>query len=197
MRKLVVGMIAVAGVVGATRPAMAQGVIPLAVEGRVGAGFPTGDFGEDDDVGTGLGFGADAVLRVLPLVNVYGGWERYSFDGKGESNGTNVTDSGIRAGAQLSIPVGMVTGFSPFVSAGLLYNRTSAEATEGSASLKFTSDWKLGYELGAGISVPVAPALSVVPAVRYRSHDVSFSDLEGFSGTISYLSVEAGLKLGL
>ena len=197
MRKLVVGMMAVAGMVATTRPVVAQGLIPLAVEGRIGAGFPTGDFGKDDDVGTGLGFGADAVLRVLPLVNVYGGWEHYSFNGKGESDGSKVTDSGIRAGAQLSIPVGMVTGFSPFVSAGLLYNRASAEASEGSISVKFTSDWKLGYELGAGISVPVAPALSIVPAVRYRSHDASFSEVEGSSGTISYLSVEAGLKLGL
>lgn len=197
MRKLVVGMMAVAGLMAATRPATAQGVIPLAVEARIGAGFPTGDFGKDDDVGTGLGFGADAVLRVLPLVNVYGGWERYSFDGKGESEGSNLTDSGFRAGAQLSIPVGMVTGFSPFVSAGALYNRASAEASEGSVSLKFTSDWKLGYELGAGVSVRVAPAVSLVPAVRYRSHDVTFSDSEGFSGTISYLSVEAALKIGL
>jgi opacity protein-like surface antigen len=197
MRKLVVGMIAVAALAAAARPATAQGVIPLAVEGRVGVGFPTGDFGNDDDVGAGFGFGGDIVLRVLPLVNVYGGWERYSFDGKGESDGSNVTDSGVRAGAQLSIPVGMVTGFSPFVSAGLLYNRVSAEASEGSASLKFTSDWKLGYELGAGFSMPVAPAVSVVPAVRYRAHDVSFSDFEDDSGNISYLSLEVGVKLGL
>lgn len=197
MRKIVVGMIAVAGLVAATRPAMAQGVIPLAVEGRVGVAFPTGDLGENDDVGAGFGFGGDVVLRVFPLVNVYGGWEHYSFDGKGESDGSSVTDSGIRAGAQLSIPVGMVTGFSPFVSAGLLYNRASAEAGEGSASLKFTSDWKLGYEVGAGVSVPVAPAVSVVPAVRYRAHDVEFSDFDVAWGSISYLSLEMGVKVGL
>lgn len=197
MRKLVVGMIAVAGLAAATQPAMAQGVIPVAVEGRVGVGFPTGDFGENDEVGTGFGFGGDVVLRVLPLVNVYGGWEYYAFDGKGESDGSRMTDSGARAGAQLSIPVGAVTGISPFVSAGVLYNRTTAEASEGSASLKFTSDWKLGYEVGAGISVPVAPAVSVIPAVRYRAHDVVFSDFEGFSGNISYLSLEIGAKVGL
>jgi opacity protein-like surface antigen len=197
MKKIVVGMMAVAGLVAAARPAMAQGVIPLAVEGRAGVGFPTGDFGDNDDIGTGFGFGGDVVLRVLPLVNIYGGWEYYSFDGKGESDGSRITDSGARAGAQLSIPVGPVTGVSPFVSAGVLYNRATAEASEGSASLKFTSDWKLGYEVGAGVAVPVAPAVSVIPAVRYRAHDVEFGDLEAVSGNISYLTLEIGAKVGL
>ena len=86
MRKLVLGMMAVAGL-AAARPVMAQGAIPLAVEGRVGVGFPTGDFGDNDEIGTGFGFGGDVVLRVLPLVNIYGGWEYYSFDGKGDSDG--------------------------------------------------------------------------------------------------------------
>lgn len=143
MRMFVAGMIAVASLGAATRPAVAQGVVPFGVVGRVGAGFPTGDFGED--LSAGVGFEADVILRVLPHLNIYGGWSRSS----GESA---------------------------------------------------TLDQNVGYDVGAGLSVPIAPGLSVVPAVRYRAHDVVFGDagvLGVGANDVSYISADVGLKLGL
>jgi hypothetical protein len=51
----------------------------------------------------------------------------------------------------------------------------------------------------AGLAAATQPAMAqgVIPAIRYRAHDVVFSDFEGFSGNISYLSLEIGAKVGL
>lgn len=199
MRMFVAGMIAVASLGAATRPAVAQGVVPFGVVGRVGAGFPTGDFGED--LSAGVGFEADVILRVLPHLNIYGGWSRSSFERQVASEGSDVIDSGPRVGAQVTVPVGTVTRFVPFVSAGILFSRARLEGTGGRSSRESaTLDQNVGYDVGAGLSVPIAPGLSVVPAVRYRAHDVVFGDagvLGVGANDVSYFSADVGLKLGL
>ena len=186
--------------------AEAQGVLPFAAEVRGGFAVPTGDWNEEDDIENGFGFGANVQLQVLPLVMLYGGWERYAFgidlgdDPDFEGVDADATDSGFRAGAKVALPLQGLTGLAPFAFAGLTYSQVETGASDGGSSISFESDNALGFEVGGGVEVPVAPALSLTPALRYRSHAAefdAFAELGGEETTVSYISLDVGLKLGL
>lgn len=197
MKKLMTaGLVAAALGVGGTA-AEAQGILPVAVEVRGGYAVPTGDLG-DSDVDDGLGFGVNAQLAVMPMLSVYGGWERYSFgiDTGSSDADADVVDSGFRVGLQAGLPFTPFIGVSPFVFAGGIYNSTSLEGSSGGVSVSLDSDRSLGYELGGGLAIPVGPALQLTPAVRYRSHSVEFDDTDSDSD-MSYFTAEIGLRLGL
>lgn len=193
MRKLALASCLIAALLPAGM-AEAQGILPVAVEARGGLALPQGEWSDDAQADTGFGYGLNARLQVFPLISIYGGWESYSFDTEAEN--VEAKDAGFRAGAQLSLPLSMLIGLSPHAFAGLIYNETSFEA-EGS-DVEFEADSALGYEIGAGISFPLAPAFSLTPGVRYRTHS---ADLPAGEGTeeidVSYLVLDVGLKLGI
>jgi opacity protein-like surface antigen len=202
MRKMTTVSIVATVLLAFGSSAKAQGVLPFAVEVRGGYGFPTGEWTEDSDAENGSGFGLNAQVRVAPLTSLYAGWERYSFDvGRGDPDIVAVeghtTDSEVRFGAQVTLPLSAVTGLSPFAFAGLTYTRVKT-----GTSVILKSAGALGYEAGAGVAVPIVPTLSLTPAVRYRSHRAEFVDnlqlgFEGEETTISYWSLGIGLKLGI
>jgi opacity protein-like surface antigen len=197
MRKLVAVSCAAAALLAAGGDAHAQGLLPFAVEARGGFAVPQGDWRDDAGVDGGFGYGINARLQLMPLISFYGGWETYSFDMDAEDSET--TDAGLRAGAQLSLPLAALTGLSPYAFAGVIYNRTKMEFGEG-VSVEFESDDGFGWEAGGGVSIPFAPTLSFTPGVRYRTHSADFSASEDFEGddlTVSYIVVDLGLKLGL
>lgn len=174
--------------------AAAQGFFPLAVEVRGGAGFPVGDLGEGDAIGTGWGFEGNAQLRVAPLISVYGGYDIISFDLDDEGIASDATfrDQGFSAGAQLSLPTGMLLGVSPFVRAGALFHQ--AEYDFGDEAGDFESDRSLGYEVGGGLVFPLGLVVSFTPAVRYRSYGLEFEGNQQSDENVSYINVDLGLK---
>lgn len=197
MRKLVAATCAVAALLTAGTEARAQGLFPLAVEARGGFAVPQGDWKDDFGVDGGFGYGINARLQLMPLISFYGGWETYTFDMDTEDG--EAKDAGLRAGAQLSLPLSALTGLSPYAFAGVIYNRTSMEFGDG-VSVEIESDDGFGWEAGAGVSVPFMPTLSFTPGVRYRTHSADFGasgDFEGEELTVSYIVVDLGLKLGL
>jgi opacity protein-like surface antigen len=194
MRKFIVGTAALAAALLSSGSAVqAQGIIPFAVEARGGFAVPQGDLKDSFGANGGWGYGLNARMQIMPLISVYAGWETYAFDMDADEAETN--DSGIRAGAQVSLPVSAITGFSPYAFAGVLYNRTSVDVVTGEAE----SDDGFGWEAGAGASIPFAPTLSFTPGVRYRTHSAEFSSAGAVDGeaTVSYLVVDLGLKLGI
>jgi opacity protein-like surface antigen len=176
----------------------AQGIIPIAVEGRAGLALPQGDWNDADNVETGFGYGLNLRLQLLPLISVYGGWDRYSFGVEGAEE-FDAVDSGLNLGGQISLPLSAVTGVSPFAFAGILYNRTTTVFESGGVMVEGESDNELGYEVGAGLAFPFAPTLSLTPAVRYRSHTAEFprGGADQLERTVSYLAFDIGLKLGI
>lgn len=174
----------------------AQGIIPIAVEGRGGIALPQGDWNDGDQLGNGFGYGIGLRLQVLPLISVYGGWDTYSFD-LDDVDG-DASDAGLHLGGSISLPLSAVTGVSPFAFAGLVYNRTTMGFEGNGVTLEVESDDAFGYEVGAGLAFPFAPTLTLTPQVRYRSHSAEFP-LGGATEetTVSYLAFDLGLKLGL
>ncbi|HEX6924440.1 MAG TPA: outer membrane beta-barrel protein [Longimicrobiaceae bacterium] len=179
--------------------AEAQGIIPIAVEGRGAFALPQGEWNDAEALSNGFGYGFDIRLQVMPLISIYGGWDTYSFDLE-DIEDADANDSGVHLGGQLSLPLSGLTGVSPFAFAGLVFNQTEMAFENNAVSLEVESDRGVGYELGAGLGFPFAPALTITPQVRYRSHGADFPGVgeeEDEDVTVSYLSFEVGLKLGL
>lgn len=181
-------------------PAAAQGLLPFSVEVRAGAAFPTGDFGENEDVETGFGFEVNAKYQMIPLIAVYAGYDRYTFGGNTEGLAEDVeaetVDSGLALGLQASIPLAVVTGLSPWVRGGVIYNQASAEISDGTSAITIESEQTLGFEVGGGLSIPLGPAISVTPGVRYRAYSPEFEfGGETTEGDLSYVAAEVGLSL--
>ncbi|MBV9774032.1 MAG: porin family protein [Gemmatimonadetes bacterium] len=200
MRKLFVAAVLGVGLVGSASASLAQSILPLSAEVRVGAAIPTGDF--SDGVKTGSSYGATVKFSVMPMIALYGGWEQAVFKAEDDPDfqGTDVKirDTGVRAGAELRIPlVGMVTGISPYVQAGALFNKATASLSDDTGgSLDINSDRGLGFEVGAGAGIRIAPTISLVPEVRYRTYKPDFGDQSGDSN-LSYFNVGLGVSVHL
>ncbi|HET8654165.1 MAG TPA: outer membrane beta-barrel protein [Longimicrobiaceae bacterium] len=190
MKKRFIGAVLGLGLAVAAGGAQAQTLLPVTVEARGGLAFPTGDFA--DGAKTGWNAGVDASIGLAPLFSVYGGYEYARFNAK-ESSDSHLTDSGFRAGLKVGLPiVGTVTGISPYVLGGVIYDKAKATISSGGISGSGESDWKAGYELGAGTGIGLGPLLSFTPEVRYRSYKPGDD-----SSRLSYFQVSMGLQLHL
>lgn len=139
---------------------------------RAGVGIPTGDFsGKATAVGSdallrgaspGLGYGLDAGIGS-PLVGLYAGYDRIQF---GCQSGECATSgkyelTGYSAGIRMSVP--LLPLLRPWAKAGITYNEMKG-SVNGAA---VTTGKGPGYELGAGVDIPVVMGFfSLSPQVR-------------------------------
>ena len=169
-----------AAAVSAT-PAAAQ--IPLSIEGRVDAAIPTGDFA--DVASTAPSFSASAAFGLAPGFGVYGGYSMTEFDLEGSDG--EASDEGFSVGLTAALPVAGLP--SPWVGAGLVFHEFEVEG----GGLEIEGDTEMGFEVGAGVAVPVTPRVRLTPAVGYRTFEV---DLLGLgTDRVSYFSAGVGLNI--
>lgn len=194
-------MAAILGIAGV--PGLqAQDKFPVGVEARGGVAFPSGEWNEDGDPGTGFGVTAIVPVGGSQRFAIYGGWERYSFDlddgGHPEGGGFDAANSGARLGVEFMLPLPRRLPVVPFVSGGATYSRLTLVARGGGASVEFESDRSLGFEIGAGIKVPFGAVLTMIPTIRYGSHPAEFEALSGLEAEeeIGRITVDLGLRLG-
>lgn len=177
----------------------AQSVVPLSIEGNVGVGVPTGDFGDAADPSYGLG--ATVIYDLGPMLGLRAG---YSYQRFGVSEGevefdadADYTDSGFALGLELNPVLG--PGLNLLLHADAILHRLKISASEEGLSGSFTSDHSFGFDLGAGLAFPVGPRVSIVPRVRYRQYDAEFDfgGGEPGEGSISYFAGGVGLRFQL
>lgn len=198
MRRITV-LAATAALVATAQSVSAQ-TPQFALEVRGGYAIPTGDWNEDDTFENGFGFGANAIAMVTPQIGVYAGWESFQFNVDEDEEGVeaDATDVGFRAGAMFNVPLAQSPNLTPFVEAGVLYNKLEISASGDGASVEIDSESSIGFEAGVGVAVALGERLSVVPMVRYRQHQVEFEDIDAEdSEDISYVVVGVGLRLRL
>lgn len=181
---------------------LAMSAMPLSAQSiylglRGGAGIPTGSFSENstqdqqalvDGAKTGFGYGLDAGVG-LGMFGVYGGFDKIDFDCE---TTTCTADgkyklSGVSAGLKLS-PPGM--GFiRPWVKGGVTFHELkSAYGRSGTGG--FTTDRTPGYEIGAGLDIPVFGLFALAPQVRYIGQNLKYK----VPGVTSPMSDEAGVN---
>jgi len=186
---------------GLATAANAQSPLPITLELRGSAAIPTGDF--NDGINTGWGIGGNVRYSFTPVVDVYGGFDHFSFstDDDGDPGvDVGVDDNAFRAGLRANVPLVGMTGISPWVEGGLVFARTSISASDGSSSISINSDWGVGFEAGAGLSFAVAPRISINPGVRYRTHKADFSGNDDSTDNpgkadVNYVALELGVSL--
>lgn len=159
--------------------AEAQTPIPVTVEARTGATFPTGDL-SDAGTSTGFLFGADILVGLFPRFSLYGGyaWHKFSDDGFGD----DITAHGPRTGVKLRFPVPGPLG--PWVRGGLSYSSSSG--------LPGDPDGELGLEFGGGLDYNISPRFGLVPSLHYKTftQDLGTTEID-----LSYLTLDLGARL--
>jgi opacity protein-like surface antigen len=176
---------------------------------RVGAGVPSGMFGgcgtfagsanttsQDGAIGcatTGFGYGLDAGVG-LGVLGFYAGYDRIDFGCDatvcGSSGKYRLT--GVSAGVRLGVP--LIPIVKPWVKAGVTFNEINGTNT-GTNATKIATDRNPGYELGAGIDIPVLVLFSLTPQVRYVGQKLDLKGLSvGSKTNVSYYTFDLGLR---
>jgi hypothetical protein len=163
--------------------------VPVALDARAEVAFPLGGFG--DIAGNGLGGTLSVAVPVVPAFGLYGSYTHVRFGG-GRSGGgaSDAATDGFTVGVTTTLPG--VLDVNPWVGAGLLLHRLEVRGTR-----QGVSD-DLGFELGAGVAVPLAGRLRLTPAVHYRHFGASIPALAGLAArdlTVQYLSLGVGLNV--
>lgn len=189
MTKAVFAAVAVALALGAGE-ARAQLGIPLSVEGRVDYAVPVRDF--DDLADEGISWGAGVSLGVTPGVGVYGTWSRTEFE-LADFEDAGVQDQGFSLGLTTSLPT-MSPGIAPWVGAGLVIHQFEFDADDGDEDEGIDED--LGFEVGGGLAVRLAPNVRLTPGIGYRQYGVDVGTLLGTAEfDVSYFTAGVGLNL--
>jgi opacity protein-like surface antigen len=189
MTKAVFAAVAVALALGAGE-ARAQLGIPLSVEGRVDYAVPVRDF--DDLADEGISWGAGVSLGVTPGVGVYGTWSRTEFE-LADFEDAEVQDQGFSLGLTTSLPT-MSPGIAPWVGAGLVIHQFEFDAEDGEEDEGIDED--LGFEVGGGLAVRLAPNVRLTPGIGYRQYGVDVGTLLGTAEfDVSYFTAGVGVNL--
>ncbi len=163
--------------------------------------FPTSKLG-GAKLKAGFGFGASVQARLQQHLQAYAGWEwhRFTSDEFVNSRTTDVEETGYTFGLRFAHPFtgGVTTGQGRrgapgyWLRAGGLINHIELEDEDGD----IIGDTKhgLGWEVGAGVTVPLSDRLALTPGVRFRSlpRDLSLGSTTR-SVTLNYAMATVGL----
>lgn len=160
---------------------------------RPGVNFATKDLG-DAKLKTGFGFEGTISYKFMPHLAAYTGWGWNKFTANNSFAGNNMdfTETGYVLGLQFVHPIA-TSKINFIIGAGGIYNHIETENTKGDIIADSGHGW--GWQLDAGVSVPLSKRLNLIPTVRYRSLSRDIK-VEGTSTAVdlNYVSVGAGLS---
>lgn len=195
-------------------PAAGAQASPLGLELRVRAAFPTGDFGDEgssgEQVSTGWGATLAGMFHVTPMLSIYAGYSHTLFgtdlgelgdaleEAGFDEDGVDISDAGFDAGVRATFP-GVARG--AFVRGGLVFHRVGLELSDELEEVlegeldpdEFDSDLSLGWQVGAGLLLPLGPRLSASFGAAYTAYEPQYDD-DTTAEDITYASVEVGLE---
>lgn len=117
---------------------------------------------------TGFGFEGAFAYKFMPHLAAYAGWSWNKFDAEKSfaGNDVNFEETGYTFGLQFMHPVAN-TQIGYMIKGGGTYNHIETENSDG----KIINDTGhgMGWQLGAGVTIPVGYRCVFIPEVRYRS----------------------------
>ena len=163
----------------------------FSVELAAEANVPTHDLGPSD-LGTGVGLELVAGYRFMPHLSAYAGWgwRRFEADGFLAGSDVDAEETGYTFGLRFAHPLGS-TPLGYFVEAGGLYDHVEFEER---GDVVMDTGHGLGWQVGAGLVVPLGSRWLLVPGVRYHSlsRDLSVAG-ERVDLQLSYVTARAGI----
>lgn len=140
------------------------------------------------------GFGFEGILhyRFMPHTGIYAGWGWNRFSAKSSFAGVNTEfeETGYVIGLQFKHPLdGFLSSY--YLRVGALYNHIEVENDKG--DIIGDTGHGLGFQLAAGVDIPLGQKWSLTPGVKYNSLSGT-GDIEDiqFSMDYNYLSVRMG-----
>jgi hypothetical protein len=134
---------------------------------RPGATFSTQKLGSTS-LNTGYGVEGSFVYKFMHHLAAYAGWSWNRFPGKAAIQQSNLDyeETGYGFGLLFIHPLAN-SKISYMIKGGGTYNHIETENSDG----KIVNDTGhgLGWQLGAGVSVPVGKRFQLIPEIRYRS----------------------------
>lgn len=185
-------------------PAHGQSTSMFGVEGRLGMTAPVGPWNEDNSLNYGMSAGLNGQAWITPSIGLYAGWDwnRFTIDRPDLDHTVTATavDTGFRGGVINPYRIRGSRLGTPYIFAGGMLNRTSYHLSDGRESRGISSNNGLGYEVGAGLSVPIGRASALTPSIRYRTHQAVFGP-PGQQGinetTVSYIMLDVGFRVNM
>lgn len=186
-------LLTVAAVALALAPLPAQ-TQRTTIDLRVATAFPSADLA-DAVLDAGPGFGATIARRVQPHLHLYGGWDWQHFTADQSFAGSDLDfeETGYTFGLRFEHPWRDASRAFYRLEAGGTYKHIEVEDADG--DLVVDSKHGLGYELGAGLLVPIGRGWRVAPTLRWRalSRDFEIGNVTT-SGDLRYVGLELGLS---
>lgn len=169
-----------AAVVGAQGVTSATKPFSLGISG--GASIPLGDL--SNAYGTGYNIGGHVALGAPGLPVGFRGDVNYdNFGSKGSSTG-NTHIWSYTANAVFGVPV--VPGISPYVIGGIGGFMPGSSYTSGGTTLTASSGTKFGFDVGAGVTIPLSGFNAFIEA-RYNRFN------NGGGGSTSFVPITFGV----
>jgi hypothetical protein len=175
----------------------------LALEITADAAFPTSKLG-NAKLGTGVGLGGNVQLRLQQHLQAYAGWEYQHFQTSelSAAEDIDVEETGYTFGLRFAHPFSSEATASPsgratpgyWLRAGGLVSHLELENEAG--DIVGDTGHGLGWEVGAGVLVPLGNRLSLTPGARFRSlgRDLTFGPTTR-SVTLAYVTATVGLVI--
>jgi hypothetical protein len=188
-RSLAAALAALVALAAGAEPVHAQALgVPVAVDARVDAAFPLGDF--SDVAGNGLGFSIGASVGIAPNFGIYGKYSQTRFGGGWfGDDASDATDAGFAVGVAATLPG--TTGVSPWIGGGLLFHQLEVRGTRSGVSQD------MGFELGGGLAIPLTAQLRFTPSLNYRHYGATIPAIAPLTArdlTVQYLTLGLGLN---
>ncbi len=132
-----------------------------------GASFATRELG-GAKLNTGLGFEGILHYRFMQYLGIYAGWgwNKFSANESFAGNKTDFEETGYVFGLQFKHPIGN-SPISYYLRAGGLYNHIELENEKG--DIIEDSGHGLGWQLAAGIDVPLGSNWSLTPGLKFNA----------------------------
>ena len=176
----------------AAAPLQAQG--PWSLEFRGNAAMPTAEL-VGEDLGTGLGFEGNVGYRFYQHLSLYAGWDWTHFNADQSFAGPDMDfeETGYVFGLRWEHPFLGETGqgLAGWVRAGGAYKHIEVEDDNG--EIIGDSGHGMGWEVGAGLSIPLGSQWRLTPGVRYKALS---RELELASGTADWDVKDVTFELG-
>jgi hypothetical protein len=160
----------------------AHAQVGFALEGRGGVTFPQGDL-SDGGAEAGLSLGAELQANFHRNVTAYAGIHRNSFNcDDGCTLGDDPRSTGIAAG--LKYIFHSPGDIHVWGRGGIVADKLESDSDSGNLG---SGDREIGFEVGLGGDMPIAPRLFLVPSVGFTRYDA------GNSFTASFFTLGVGL----